>query len=277
MKAHVAFLQLATLCVALTTCQGKREPPPPRPRIVSLLPNATEILFEIGLGQNLVGATRYCDRPEAAKSVPRVGGVLDVSIEALLAVQPDLVIASPTVLNSPLEKTLARMGIKALPLSFETLDELTQGIIAIGAATGKTEEAKMLALRLQGEIEGLKASALRSPKIRVVFVAGRSPIVVAGPRSFIGELLEIMGVENVVSTSAVAFPTWSVEQVIRAAPDIIVDASVEEGQESEMGFWKSLGSWAAIRPPDPAIIRPGPGSIKAATALAQELLRTLGK
>ncbi len=278
MPMRAFLLVVAIVAIAACRAPAPTRPETPSPRIVSLLPNATETLFALGLGDHVVGATRYCDRPEAARKVPRVGGILDVSLEAVIAARPDLVIGSPSVLRGHLAETLTRLGTRLLPLTFESPEDILAGIRAIGGAVDRREEAESLAARIEADLAALRGRAAREPRIRVLFVAGRAPLVVAGPRSFLGDLLQRMGVENVVPDSQVAFPTWSLEQVLRADPDVVIASAVEAG---DLGAdLASAGLRAArlnrvIRPPDPAIIRPGPEVGKAAIALADAVVRAM--
>lgn len=267
----------AVLLLALTACRPAPEAPPaPHPRVVSLLPNATEVLFALGAGDHLVGATRYCDRPEAARAVPRVGGILDVSVEAVLAARPDVVIGSPTVLGPRFRALLAEAGARVVPLTFETTDSIAPGILAVGEAVGREAEARTLADGMRADLELLGGRARRDPPVRVLFVVGRNPLVVAARPSFLGDLLDRMGVANLASSESVPFPTWSLEQVLKADPDVVVDGAVEAGDVGAMlaaAGLRAAREGRVVRMPDDAIIRPGPASARAALRLADEVLR----
>lgn len=263
---------------ALLCCTGQRPVAEgPRPRVVSLLPNATEILFAIGAGNNIVGATRYCTRPNAAKSIKRVGGILDVSVEAVLALHPDLVIGSPAVLRGRLGDTLERIGVQMLPLEFETAESIVPGVLAIGSAVGRLEDALRLADQIKAEFASLENRARKEPPIKVLVVVGRSPLVVAAKASFIGEILERAGFFNVVE-SPLPFPTWSFEQVLRSDPDVVIDAAIEA--QDLKTVLANAGLRAAredrvIRLQDEALLRPGPGTISAALALAELVMELM--
>lgn len=280
LSRELPFAVPAILCLAAISACRPTDPrsDAPSPRIVSLLPNATETLFALGLGDHVVGASRYCDRPEAARLVPRVGGILDVSLEAVIASRPDLVIASPSVLRGHLADTLSRLGVRVLPLTFESIGEVLAGIRSIGSAVNRLAEAEALLAQIEADLANLEGRARRSPRIRVLFVAGRSPLVVAGPRSFLGEILERMGVENVVKESAIKFPTWSLEQVMRADPDVVIDAAVEAPDLAADLSFAGLEAGRrprVLRPPDPAVIRPGPALPRAGIKLAEAILQAM--
>lgn len=277
--AALRILPLALACAWVFTFSGCRNdeaaPRSPHPRVVSLLPNATEVLFALGAGPNVVGATRYCDRPDAARAIPRVGGILDVSVEAVLSLRPDVVIGSPAVLGGRLASLLEGSGTTLVPLRFETARDLEDGILAIGGALDRDASANVLVSALRRDLDALTGRARRDPPIRVLFIVGRTPLVVAAPSSFLGDLLDRMGVANVVDARRVAFPTWSLEQVLQANPDIVIDGIVESG---DLDHVLAGAGVAAVRKGrfvsgvDPAILRPGPATAGAALDLADRIL-----
>lgn len=271
------FLPFALACACLPPgCRsGDDVPAGPRPRVVSLLPNATEVLFALGAGPHVVGATRYCDRPEAARSIPRVGGILDVSVEAVLSLRPDIVIGSPAVLGGRLATLLEGSGTTLVPLRFETARDLEDGILAIGRALDRDSTAAALMAALRRDLAALEGRARRDPPIRVLFIVGRTPLVVAGPASFLGDLLDRMGVASVVDARRVAFPTWSLEQVLQSAPDVVIDGVVASGDLDHVlagAGVVAVRQGRLIRDVDPAILRPGPGTAGAALDLADRIL-----
>lgn len=275
-------MRLGVLVIALLL--GCRAPAPlqsaPHPRVVSLLPNATEILFAMGFGDHVVGVTRYCLHPAEARERPRVGGILDVSTEAVLSLRPDLVIGSPVVLSGRLASLLSTAGARVLTLSFETPASIISGTRAIANALEAPEAGMRLEKSLAMGWKAVSGSLLQDPPLRVLFVAGRNPIVVAGPASFLGALLTEMGAVNVVTAGDVTFPTWSLEQVLRADPDVIVDGSVDT--DDDFGaVLAPAGVRAArlhrvVRVPDDGVIRPGPSTADAARALTAAIVLAVG-
>lgn len=269
------MLSLA-ICLGLLGCPGEKTSPGPAPdgparRIVSLLPNATEILFALGAGDRVVGVTRYCDRPQEALGLPRVGGILDVSAEAVLDLRPDLVVGSPTVLRGPLADLLDRAGVGRLALTFEGAGDVEPGIRAIGKALGLQAEAEALCRTWRQEWDALRDALRRDPPLRVLVVVGRAPLVVAGEESLLGALVRHLGLVNVVP-GPLAWPIWSREEVLRARPDLVVDAVAEEeaaGGPEDLG----LPGTPVVPIPDRGILRPGPGFPAAAAALVREIGR----
>ena len=239
---------------------------------MSLIPNATEILFALGAGERVVGVTRYCDRPQEARGLPRVGGILDVSPEAVLDLRPDLVVGSPAVVRGRFADLLDRAGVRRLALTFEGPDEVEPGIRAIGRALALDAEAEALCRDYRRKWDALRDALRREPPLRALVVVGRAPLVVAGEGSLLGALVRHLGMENVVK-GPLAWPTWSPEEALRARPDLVVDAVAEEEAASRPGEEVVPGApGRVVRIPDPGILRPGPGFPAAARALVQQVL-----
>lgn len=267
--------EVFVFCLALAfSCRSEPQNHAPSPRIVSLLPNVTEILFEMGLGNHIVGATRYCTRPKEALSIPRVGGILDVSSEAVLRVRPDIVIGSPSVLRGRTKAILEEAKIKVLPMTIETLDQMFKAIETIGQVTKKEQEAYVLAQKMRERMNALRGCA---KPLNTVFVVGRNPLVVAGPASTQGAIMEVMGLKNLVEGGVVPYPTWSPEQLIKAQPDLVIDGSIEGGSLLDllqsMGFSKTL----VIRLNDDALLRPAPSMLEGAVWLCDKISQMVSK
>jgi iron complex transport system substrate-binding protein len=271
-------LVLVAILLPQIGCRGAPVEPTlsvPHPRVVSLLPNATEIVFALGAQAHMVGATRYCDRPDEARTIPRVGGILDVSVEAVIGTRPDVVIGSPAMLRGRLRDLLESSGTTLVPLTFETPESIAAGIETIGRVLGRDREATDLVARHRASLDDLRGAAKRDPPIRVLLVVGRAPLVVAARSSFMGDLLDRMGVENVAGSSMIPFPTWSLEQVLKAAPDVVVDAAVEAGDLgrilAEAGV-DGARPGRLVRLEDEAFLRPGPFTGPAAADLAKRIV-----
>lgn len=241
-------------------------------RVVSLVPSVTQIIFDLGAGGQLVGVTRYCERPDAARKIPRVGGILDVSVEAVARQRPDIVIGSPTVLSGRLVEILAPAGVRFLPLKFEDFDDVRNGITKIGEALGRSREAAGMVSDFNRDLAALDTGARRT---RALFVVGTRPLVVAGPSSFQGQLMSAMGLDNVVDSEGAGFPTWSLEQVIKSSPEVIIDGIV--GGEPSAAILSEAGIAApVVHIPDDAILLPGPGAVKAAASLSRKISEASG-
>jgi len=215
-------------------------------RIVSLAPSTTEILYELGLGEQLVGTCAQCDYPPAARHVPRVGSYVTPSVEAVLAVRPDLVIAVPSPANRDAVRAVERLGVRVLVVRDRVLADLWEGVRALASATGRDREGAALEARIRSALEAVRACVAGRPRPRVLMVVGRRPLIVVGGKTLQHELLEIAGGTNVAADVGAAFPQLSLEVVAARAPDVIIDAAMGSEQGSRTTF-ASLPNVPAVR------------------------------
>lgn len=201
----------------------------PPERIVSLLPSLTELMYAIGAGGQLVGATSYCDYPPEAAELPRVGGgtMQSLSREKLVSLQPDLVLCKWDH-HSPLIEDLDRLGIESLALGPENLAGLYQEALVLGKVTGHRQEASKFVERMKDRVAELTEPVASLPPERrptVFYQVWGDPLMTAGPHSFIGEVLELAGTRNIFHDIQQRYPKVSAEVVADRNPDIILAPS----------------------------------------------------
>jgi iron complex transport system substrate-binding protein len=194
-------------------------------RIVSLAPNITEILYDLGLGDRIVAVTDYCDYPLAAKAKPRVGGFTNPSLEAIVAAKPDLVILTDDGNPKAIYNRLRDLGIPCHVFSARRLKELPRGIRDLGTVLGVEKQASALAGRIEKDMAALekKARLNRSlPPKSALFIIQPEPIIVAGPGTLIHEAFGILGIRNAGAEGEVKYPKYSLEEIIHRSPDFIL-------------------------------------------------------
>jgi len=268
---------------------GDARPKSAPQRIVTVAPSITEILFALGQGSHVVGVTRFDDFPPEADLLPEIGGFLDPSVEKILELKADLVIAAPNASNRvPLAK-LVSLGTPVLVVPGNGFADLFHSIDAIGTAVRAEPEARALGDRLRAEVRAL--IAVPRPKTRVVVVYDRNPLIVGGPGSFADTLVRLLGAENVVKVQS-EYPTYSREQLLVDAPEVLIDASLThwtktgtsspalapmDGANAE--FWKTFASLPAVRDhrvygiTGSELLRPGPRLTAGMRRLAEVLER----
>jgi iron complex transport system substrate-binding protein len=242
-------------------------------RVVSLAPAVTETLFLLGRGASVVGVTRYCDRPKQALALPKVGGYVDVQLEVVLALKPDLVIAMPSFGQREVLQRMADHGVSVLVVFGDSEREVEEGVTAIGRAVDAIDEARALVDDNQKKLASLRAKALARP-LRAAVLVGDHPLVVAGPGTFANDALSWIGAHSAVQPSSPSWPVWSLEDVAAAHLDVLV---VAEGAEVATRVRQELCPALGTRCPrlvfgqEPLLMRPGPHMIDDAAAL-QKLL-----
>ncbi|MGI5819340.1 MAG: ABC transporter substrate-binding protein [Armatimonadota bacterium] len=219
---------------------------PPR-RIVSLSTGFAEAIFAMGAGERLVGRVTFADYPPEIQQVPAVGGMIDASLEAIVAQEPDLVL---TVRGTPREvvDSIRRAGIPVIARDPTSIDEVIECIRDIGRYLGIEEDADELADGLSTRVEAVRerGDALASGQGRpsVLFVVGLDPVFVAGPEHFVDDMIFQAGGINagalVTGESAGQWPSLSMEAVVELSPDIVVIAMMDQEDWAEIDDGRRL-------------------------------------
>ena len=262
---------------------GARPEPPAHPRrIVSLAPSTTEILFALGLDREVAGVTDFCAYPPAAASLPRVGGFKGKSLEAIISLSPDLVIGTRDGNEPGLISALQRLGVPVVTVEPATLSGVIESILLIGRAVGHEDRALALNGELISRLNEVKSRVRGSRPVKVLFVYGRNPLVLAGPGTFADDMIRAAGGENVAAGSLIPYPRFSMETVISMAPEVIVEGVMgSEGlgskQAAARSFWSRWDSLPAVRDgriallDEDLIARPGPRIFDGLEQLARAL------
>lgn len=242
-------------------------------RIVSLQPALTEVVCALGECQRLVGVDRYSSWPaEVIAALPVVGGGLDPSLEAIVALRPDVVLLTRA---APIRQRLEALGVRTLALDAENQAGVERMVHSLALLLGKPRAGERLWQRVQASID---ATARALPAdirgVRVYVEVSRGPYA-AGTSSYIGEILTRMGAVNIVSPDMGAFPLVSPEFVLRSAPQVMIQGDADTPRPPG---WEGLEAVQAQRicrfAPEQVniLLRPGPRMDEAAQLLAQCLL-----
>jgi iron complex transport system substrate-binding protein len=225
---------------------------PKEHRIVSMAPNLTEILFALGLNREIVAVTSDSDYPPQAQSLPKVGTFWQPDMEAILLAKPTLVIAMGFEQQAALAKRLRNLGCKSLSLNMESFPELFKGIEVIGKAVGKPDQAGKLIWRIQNTQKILQQRFAGRGAPKVLWVIQREPLRVAGPETFIDEMIRTCGGRNAIGKTLYQYPPISQEALLAAAPDIIIEPAdsakeYERLTQTAQEFYGRYPSLPAVR------------------------------
>ncbi len=247
-------------------------------RIVSLAPSATETVFALGMGDKLVGVSVYCDYPPEAQRIDRVGNFLTPNIEAIVAKRPDVVIAVPSPGNQNPVEALQRLGLKVVVVEPNTIAEIEDSLVTIGRAIGREAQAHALVASIETRLAAIRARVAAAPPRKVLMVVGQTPLIAVGSGSFQDELIGMARGINLGAQAGGLWPHLSLEFVIAAAPEVIIDTTM--GNEERTGAAAALQFWATF-PTLPAVqqhrvygykeyqlLRPGPRLPEALESIA---------
>jgi len=245
-------------------------------RIISLLPSLTEAVCALGDCERLVGVDRYSDFPARVQGLPRLGGLDDAQVERIVALKPDLVLASP---SARVIERLEGLGLRVLALEANDLGATHRVLQAVALALGRPGEGERLWQGLDRQIQVAAARVPTGWRGRKVYFEVATTPYAAGESSFIGELLARLGLGNIVPAKLGPFPQLNPEFIVRAQPAVVMaDAESLRGMAARPG-WGAIKALQQQRACGFApgeyelLVRPGPRLGEAAAALADCLGR----
>ncbi|MCK4851054.1 MAG: ABC transporter substrate-binding protein, partial [Phycisphaerae bacterium] len=219
-------------------------------RIVSLSPAITEILFELGLGEQIVGVSKRSDYPPAARKIPRVGEYGDPNIELILRAKPDLVISQRISPDKIILMQNELAGVcKFLLLKVDTLAEIIESTKKIAQATGTSERGQELTDRWQKKIEQLEAQYAHLPdedRVKVYVEIGANPLRTCGPGNYLSQMIHLAGGKNLGDAATGSlWPIVSSETVVVWNPQVILVLGMKrtggfKGQISSRLGWDNI-------------------------------------
>ena len=205
-------------------------------RIISTSPSITETLFELGLKDRVIAVTDFCKYPEAACRLPSIGGMINPNMETVVSLRPDLIIHQSG--NQRIANNAKSLGIQTLEVGMGNLAEIFASIKKLGTALNCEEQAKKLLLRLHEGIAFYQDRLKGLPQKEVLLLLGDSSdpsrdLYAAGPGTFLNELLNLSGGNNIVRNSPARYPKLSKEYIIEKSPEIIIEAGPKSNLPQE--------------------------------------------
>ena len=200
-------------------------------RVVSLAPAATEIMYALGAEGRLVGRTDFCDYPPAAKQKPSVGGYTNPNVERIVDLKPDLVLAMHG-LPQELVDRLTSLGLQVYGGNAASVDDVLRFITSVGELTDTEASADRLTRTMQARLAAVAARTTAAPRrCRAAYVVDAESGHVAGPHTFVDDLLTRAGATNIAGSAATSWPKLSPEAVLEADPELILVGTSPEAPE----------------------------------------------
>ncbi|MGH7782164.1 MAG: ABC transporter substrate-binding protein [Candidatus Binataceae bacterium] len=262
--AAIAALSVALLTLTLTPPPACAAQAGRAERIVSLAPSVTETLFALGAGAQVVGVSQYCDYPPAATRLPRVGSFLTPNVEAIIGLRPTLVIGLGLSSDTRELGLLRANGCAVMIVHDDSLNQIEASILSVGTRIGRADAARAMLSALNAEIDSVRTKVSGTRRVRVLMLVGHEPIIAAGRRTFLDDLLSIANSENLADSSGEQWPALSLEYIIASRPDVILDGQMGTGAQAPHHFWDRFPIIPAVRnhrvygyAQDP-ILHPGP-------------------
>jgi iron complex transport system substrate-binding protein len=218
-------------------------------RIVSMAPALTEILFALGLGERVVGVTRYCDYPPEARDRATIGGFVNPSVEEILSLRPDLVVVSPAAGNRDAALAVRQAGVPLEVIPAETLADAYVAMTRVAEVCGVPDRGVELERTVRERIGRVSAAVADRPRVPVLLCLQVDPLIAAGRGTLPAQLVELAGGVNVVEVDR--YPRIGIETVIARAPAVILQARMDlpspAANEDLLAFWSRWPSIPAVR------------------------------
>ncbi|CAN5291424.1 ABC transporter substrate-binding protein [soil metagenome] len=217
------------LLIALLACQSKREAPATstHARIVTLSPSATEVVAALGATADLVGVDDYSDYPASVTTLPKVGSFMAPNVETIVRLRPTLVVVDD--IHAQAAGALGDAHLETRECAMHTVPDVKTCLRTLGQALGKSAEATAAVTAIDKALDDAAAHRpAHHPNVLIVIdreAGGLGAIVAAGPGTFNDELLAVVGGNNVLAGAGTKYPKICAEEVLRAAPDVILDLS----------------------------------------------------
>jgi iron complex transport system substrate-binding protein len=180
------------------------------------------MLFALGLGDNIIGVTDFCDYPPEARNKTKIGGMSNPSLEAVVSLKPDMVVLTTDGNTKEFQERLVSLKIRTYVVKARRIADLPQGLRELGAALGVRSRAESLASEIE---KGLKKYSNRTGNAgtkKVLFIVWPEPLIVAGPGTVIDDAIRLTGAENLAGKTKSEYPKYSIEDILRRQPDLII-------------------------------------------------------
>ncbi len=216
-------------------------------RIISLSPHLTEILFALGAGERVVAVTNFCQYPAEAQQKQKIGGFIDINLEQIIALKPDLILGVPA--HDKLRDQLRSFGIEVHTYPNETVRDIFATIESVGTDIGASEQGRAFVKVLEDSLNSIVQKGQNNKSVAAMLVIGREPgstrnITVAGPNTFISEIWQMAGGINIFSDLSVRYATVNLEELLVRNPAAIIEFDVKSDTASVIHSGKS--EWAGL-------------------------------
>jgi len=218
-------------------------------RIVSMAPSLTELLFSLGLREEIVGVTDFCDYPEAALTKQRIGGFVNPSIEKIVSLKPDLILAIRDGNRMVTVHRLSDLGFSVYVVDPTGFDGVVKTIENIGEVVRRQEKSTEIVRKITKKKEAVVRLTQSLPRPKVFFQIGYSPIVTVGRGSLGDDLIRLAGGRSISENESGSYPVYGVETILSKAPEVIILSSMDSKRDylNLMKMWQSRKELPAVK------------------------------
>lgn len=248
----------------------------PATRIVTLSPNAAELVASAGAADRIVGVIKGTDQPVELRKRPVVGDVNGLDLERVVALAPDLVVTWPWTTPAQVD-LLRRRGVAVFLVNPRAIDAIAVDIERIGTLAGSDAIAQQAASRFRHRLRDVTQHVQRVPPLRVFYEVSDVPLFTLGGRHLVSQAIERCGGENVFARLTIPAPQVGIESVLAADPQVIVAGTADARRPAWLDAWSRWAALDAVRHHDLYVVdanllhRPGPRFVEGMAQLCHAL------
>ena len=231
---HVFYFILLTINLLVFASEKQN-------RIISLAPNITEVIYALGLGNQLIANTQLCDYPKDSTSKPKIGNFINPNIEKMIQLQPTLVVATVGTPLSILER-INSLGIPVFRYNPHTLKDIEDQILELSKKLDAEKNGLELVNKIELSIFNLKKSTIKNQNKKYLFLIQLNPIYSLTNKTWIGELFNFSGFKNIIPDKLGEFPIIDKELILKEKPKIVFTSGLfnKTEEESRLYFQKEF-------------------------------------
>ncbi|NOX66094.1 MAG: ABC transporter substrate-binding protein [Chlorobi bacterium] len=247
-------------------------------RVITLAPNLTEMIYELGVDSFLIGNTTYCNYPEEAKGITKIGDLLTVDYEKIISLKPDLIFITVEGNSKSTYDKLKEYGFRVFVSNPRNYKGIKKTFTDFGRIFDKTELAMNKIAQWDSIVDSIKTQSTTSDSASAMFLISIKPIMLAGGKTFVNEFLKFCGLKNIAASSQVNYPLFSREEILSKNPAYIIHPFIQKATavniKKAYTEWKNLtaiknGNIIAVDPD--LFFRPGPRFVIALKYLYKKL------
>jgi iron complex transport system substrate-binding protein len=217
-------------------------------RIISLAPSITEALYLLDVEKSIVGVTSYCKYPKQAQQKEKIGTILTPNIEKIYSLKPDLVLATKEINRPNSILKLQELGLNVVVFDArKDFNDICNQFLQLGKILGKERKAKKIIDDAKKQLTKIQKRIANLPKVRVFWEVGAKPLVSVAKGTFADEIISLAGGINIAKNSKVKYPRYSLEEVIKQDPEVIILVEMGDVTKEEINTWQKFKNMQAVK------------------------------
>ncbi len=218
----------------------------PAKRVIALAPHIVENVYTAGAGDQLVGVVTYSDYPEAALSLPIVGGYAKINLERILELKPDLIIAWESGNSDAGVARIQELGFPVYIDQPDKLEDVAKSIRDIGVLTGTSSIAEPAAVKYIEQVEHVRRKQLSLQPVSTFYQVWNQPLRTINGKHIISDAIELCGGANIYADESVIAPTINIESILERDPEVILASGMSDARPEWLDEWKDWPSLSAV-------------------------------